>query len=142
MSEKDYTEVLEAIQDEDYKTALEHLDSEEDRRLYAEIEALKDMLTGGIESLNDTQVRVVSNYEDRIIQQLARNVHGKRPITVTHSNTKEWLRDIAAIAENNLNGGVDNPRVATCRMLKTAVRDERPITLNEDQEELQRGENF
>jgi hypothetical protein len=142
MTDSNYEEVLEAIQDKDYQTALENLDSEEDLRLYAEIEAIRDMASAGVEKMNDTEIRVTSNLEDRLIQQLARRVHGKRPLTVEHDNTREWLRDIAAIAENNLNGGVENPRVATCRMVKTAVRDNRPITLKSDQAELQRGEQF
>lgn len=142
MTDSNYQAVIQGINDQDYKTALENIDSEEDMKLYAEIEALKDMTLAGEEKLNDTEIRVVSNYEDRIIQQLARKVNGKRPLTVRHDNTKEWLRDIAAIAENNLNEGVENPRVATCRMVKTAVRDGRPIVMKGDQEQLQKGEIF
>lgn len=142
MTDSNYKEVLEALQDEDFKTALENLDSEEDMKLYAEIEALHDMTLAGEEKLNDTQIRVVSNYEDRLIQQLARRVHGRQPITVTKLQTREWLRDIAAIAENNLNEGADNVRVASCRMIKTAVKEKRPIVFKKSQKELNAGETF
>lgn len=140
MSETEHGKVLNAIQDDDYETALNHIDSEEDTNFYAEVEALNRLTKPGEDKLSDTQIRVVSNYQDRIIQQLARRIHGKKPLTVTQSHTREWLRDVAAIAENHVDK--QNPRQTVCSMLKTAVKDERPIVLTTDQEELQKGEIF
>lgn len=62
MTESNYDKVLLCLQDQRFHDALENLDKENDRKLYAEIEKL----AGAKDA--------VSNYQDRLIDDVAKKI--------------------------------------------------------------------
>lgn len=132
----DFKHVSNNLKNNEYDEALEHLDSEENRRLYAQIQTIKK-----VEEQEHTKEvsQLVSNHKDKLTSQLDARVYGPKPLKAIKNNRKEMLRDVAAIAENNLQKGPNSPRGAICTMLKTAATEDQPIVFREAQEELIRG---
>lgn len=62
MTESNYDKVLVCLEDQRFHDALDNLDKEDDRKLYAEIEKL----AGAKDA--------VSNYQDRLIDDLAKKI--------------------------------------------------------------------
>ena len=67
----DYKTALEQVRKHNYRTALEYLDPEEDMNLYAEIERIADWV-GGSPLVDGVTGQVLSNYQDRLIDDLAK----------------------------------------------------------------------
>lgn len=68
----DYEAALELLQNHRYKAASNQITSEEDQKLKAELERLGELMGDHSKHVSGKIGQVISNYEDRLIDELAK----------------------------------------------------------------------
>lgn len=76
-SVSDYEGALELLQNQKYKAASNQLTWDEDSTLKAELERLGELIGNHSEMVGGKLGQVLSNYEDRLIDELAKKASGE-----------------------------------------------------------------